>query len=268
MPDSHAGRRRPEARAHRLHGVEGSRQRARPAPDLPPAGQRARASKAIWRSSRKPTSWTSRPGAASRRISPAGGFPSNTRARFRSMNAPMRRNCSSRLLRLTPAVPICRRPRSRERSAPAPCSTAGPKKPCASLPSASKTAFRRYFATRAEDAVLGGIGNNRMRRVSVADSALVAYSGMKVYLLRTSTLVARGAGRFELGWKSAARLGRRQARRRQHSVVRRDGRSRNRLRRHVARAIRGRPRQNVPGRPTVTPRGRSNAIANTPSAPA
>jgi CRISPR-associated protein Csm5 len=61
----------------------------------------------------------------------------------------------------------------------------------------------RYFATRAEDAVLGGSGTNRMRRVSVADSGVVAYSGMKVYLLRTATLIARGEGRFELGWKSA-----------------------------------------------------------------
>ena len=35
-----------------------------------------------------------------------------------------------------------------------------------------------------------------------ADSAPVDYSGMKIYLLRTSTMVARGAGKFELGWKS------------------------------------------------------------------
>ena len=62
----------------------------------------------------------------------------------------------------------------------------------------------RYFATRAEDAVLGGSGGaNRMRRVAVADSGVVAYSGMKVYLLRTATLIARGGDRFELGWKSA-----------------------------------------------------------------
>jgi CRISPR-associated protein Csm5 len=41
-----------------------------------------------------------------------------------------------------------------------------------------------------------------MRRVGTADSAPVTYSGMKIYLLRTSTMVARGAGKFELGWKS------------------------------------------------------------------
>ena len=61
----------------------------------------------------------------------------------------------------------------------------------------------RYFANKAEDAVLGGSGNNRMRRVSVADSGVVDYTGMKVYLLRTATLIARGEDRFELGWKSA-----------------------------------------------------------------
>jgi CRISPR-associated protein Csm5 len=60
----------------------------------------------------------------------------------------------------------------------------------------------RYFASKAEDAALGGSGNSRMRRVSVADSGVVAYSGMKVYLVRTATLVARGGDNFELGWKS------------------------------------------------------------------
>ena len=39
LPHSHAGRRRPAPRAHRLHGLEGSRQRARSAPHLSPAGQ-------------------------------------------------------------------------------------------------------------------------------------------------------------------------------------------------------------------------------------
>ena len=60
----------------------------------------------------------------------------------------------------------------------------------------------RNPAGKAEDAVLGGHAGNRMRRVGTADSAPVTYSGMKIYLLRTSTMVARGAGKFELGWKS------------------------------------------------------------------
>ena len=50
--------------------------------------------------------------------------------------------------------------------------------------------------------MLGGHAGNRMRRVGTADSAPVTYAGMKIYLLRTSTMVARGAGKFELGWKS------------------------------------------------------------------
>ncbi len=60
----------------------------------------------------------------------------------------------------------------------------------------------RNPATKAEDSVLGGAGKNVMRRVSAGDSANVPYTGMKVYLLRTSTLIARGEGKYELGWKS------------------------------------------------------------------
>lgn len=60
----------------------------------------------------------------------------------------------------------------------------------------------RYLAAKAEDAVLGGAGKTVMRRVSAADSASIAHSPMKVYLLRTSTLIARGEGKYELGWKS------------------------------------------------------------------
>jgi CRISPR-associated protein Csm5 len=60
----------------------------------------------------------------------------------------------------------------------------------------------RNPAVKAEDAVLGGHSGNRMRRVGTADSDPVAYAGMKIYLLRSSTLVARGSGKFELGWKS------------------------------------------------------------------
>ena len=59
----------------------------------------------------------------------------------------------------------------------------------------------RYFATKAEEAVLGGASNNRVKRLAASDSSPVSHSSMKVYLLRVSTLVARGAGKFELGWK-------------------------------------------------------------------
>jgi len=59
----------------------------------------------------------------------------------------------------------------------------------------------RNPAAKAEDAVLGGAGHSRMRRVSAADSAPITHSTMQVYLLRVATLVARGP-KFELGWKS------------------------------------------------------------------
>ena len=60
----------------------------------------------------------------------------------------------------------------------------------------------RNPASKAEDAVLGGHGGNRMRRVATADSRPVSHALMKVHLLRVSTLVARGGGKLELGWKS------------------------------------------------------------------
>jgi len=41
----------------------------------------------------------------------------------------------------------------------------------------------------------------RMRRVAVSDSDSTNHNGMKVYLLRVSTLVPRGGEKFELGWK-------------------------------------------------------------------
>jgi CRISPR-associated protein Csm5 len=59
----------------------------------------------------------------------------------------------------------------------------------------------RNPAAKAEDAVLGGPGSSRMRRVSAADSTPISHAPMKVYLLRVATLVARGA-KLELGWKS------------------------------------------------------------------
>ena len=55
---------------------------------------------------------------------------------------------------------------------------------------------------RPEEAVLGPSGSSRMRRFAAADSASATHAGMKVYLLRVSTLVAKGGGKYDLGWKS------------------------------------------------------------------
>ena len=60
----------------------------------------------------------------------------------------------------------------------------------------------RNPAARAEEAVLGGGGSNRMRRVAAGDSASSTHQGMKVYLMRVATLVAKGPEKFEVGWKS------------------------------------------------------------------
>jgi CRISPR-associated protein Csm5 len=55
-----------------------------------------------------------------------------------------------------------------------------------------------------EEQALGQAGSSRMRFLSAGDSAPVAVSGFKVYLLRTSTLVPRGSG-YALGWKQSPR---------------------------------------------------------------
>ncbi len=61
----------------------------------------------------------------------------------------------------------------------------------------------RNPALKAEEAVLGGAGKSIMRRVSAGDSASINHAGMKIYLSRTSTLIAKGESKYELGWKSA-----------------------------------------------------------------
>lgn len=59
----------------------------------------------------------------------------------------------------------------------------------------------RNPAAKAEDAVLGGAGGNRMRRVGAGDSGAIAHSNLKVHLLRIATLLARNPGHYDLGWK-------------------------------------------------------------------
>jgi len=62
----------------------------------------------------------------------------------------------------------------------------------------------RRPAEAVEEQALGAAGTNRMRFVGVGDSSTVASDRFKIYLLRTSTLVPRGAG-LALGWKQSPR---------------------------------------------------------------
>jgi len=62
----------------------------------------------------------------------------------------------------------------------------------------------RRPAEMVEDQALGSSGTNRMRFVSLGDSATVDNSRFRVYLLRTSTLQPRGGG-YVLGWKQSPR---------------------------------------------------------------
>jgi CRISPR-associated protein Csm5 len=58
----------------------------------------------------------------------------------------------------------------------------------------------RRLSEASEEQALGNAGVSRMRLVNVADSTPVTHAGFKVYLLRVSTLAARG-GSYALGWK-------------------------------------------------------------------
>jgi len=62
----------------------------------------------------------------------------------------------------------------------------------------------RRLAEGPEEQALGSAGTNRMRLVSAADSAPVANAGFKIYLLRVSTLQARGNS-YALAWKQSPR---------------------------------------------------------------
>jgi CRISPR-associated protein Csm5 len=62
----------------------------------------------------------------------------------------------------------------------------------------------RRPAEAVEEQALGPAGVNRMRFLGAGDSAPVAVSQFKVYLLRTSTLIPRSGG-FALGWKGGSR---------------------------------------------------------------
>jgi CRISPR-associated protein Csm5 len=60
----------------------------------------------------------------------------------------------------------------------------------------------RRAAGNLEVAVLGAAGASRTRAVRLSDSRAISNSATKVYLLRTATLIERGA-KLEAGWKSA-----------------------------------------------------------------
>jgi CRISPR-associated protein Csm5 len=62
----------------------------------------------------------------------------------------------------------------------------------------------RHPSEIVEEQALGPAGTSRMRFVSAGDSAPVTVAQFRVYLLRTSTLVPRGAG-YSLGWKQSPR---------------------------------------------------------------
>jgi len=63
----------------------------------------------------------------------------------------------------------------------------------------------RHPAEAIEEREVGAGGAARSRMFAASDSATVPYSAMKVYLLRVSTIVARGKDQNELGWKTSPR---------------------------------------------------------------
>ncbi len=63
----------------------------------------------------------------------------------------------------------------------------------------------RHATQALEDQALGADGGDAMRLVSAGDSQPVAPDVFKIYLLRTATLEARGAGKYEIAWKTSPR---------------------------------------------------------------
>jgi CRISPR-associated protein Csm5 len=52
-----------------------------------------------------------------------------------------------------------------------------------------------------EQQTVGSGGSDRMRAVAITDSAHAARDEFRVYMLRLSTLIAKGPGQYTLGWK-------------------------------------------------------------------
>ncbi len=108
------------------------------------------------------------------------------------------------LRHLAAPVLIYQAPRSKEHCAPAPFPIAGPKARCAIYRSAcyQKTVCRAIPHCELKKQCSAESGSSRMKRFAAGDSNAVTHAGMKVYLLRVSTLIPKGGGKYELGWKS------------------------------------------------------------------
>ncbi len=81
-------------------------------------------------------------------------------------------------------------------------------KPAAIRDAVSKLTGERSWrrpADQIEHQTAGSGGSDRLRVVSVADSAHGSRDGYRIYMLRLATLVARGPQQYSLGWKQAGR---------------------------------------------------------------
>jgi len=63
----------------------------------------------------------------------------------------------------------------------------------------------RHPAENFEQQTVGSGGSDRMRAVSITDSAHTARDAFRVYMLRLSTLISRGPEQYSLGWKQGGR---------------------------------------------------------------
>ena len=63
----------------------------------------------------------------------------------------------------------------------------------------------RHPAESVEQQAIGAGGSDRMRVFSIGDSEHAPREGYRIYMLRLSTLVPKGAGQFALGWKQSGR---------------------------------------------------------------
>jgi CRISPR-associated protein Csm5 len=117
------------------------------------------------------------------------------------------------------AIPVWEKARAEHLFIPTfAASTSGPYLPATAIKGALRTGavFERWNEKTMHDLAARVAGGERAprnpaakledvpraKRVGAGDSRVGSYSAMKVYLLRVSTLVPRGGGKYELGWKS------------------------------------------------------------------
>ena len=206
--DAGAGRRRRPAFRHRLHGLERSRERARPARAFSSCSSKGPRLDGYLTQLKKATKldFASWGGFAQNFAGPPHSVRSIRRTR-RTGTAPSGESSEHSDVRCGPVRPVSARLGDQRRAAHRVCCLRALRKArCATwLPDCRGTARHAGPPKPVEDHLIGTGGSSRTRFFAAADSAPVDHSPFKIYLLRVATLAARGTNEYALGWKQSQR---------------------------------------------------------------